>query len=249
MSNTSAQFERPIAGSDTDGHSYNSTKDMWAKELRGDLYDLESGWYGKALNFWKNTPATVSGVLGGMDHVHDVDIACSRAFIDSLPDHGTSHALDCGAGIGRITKSLLRHLYTTVDIMEPVEHMLEKAKEELASYNIGEYMLSSMENAQLRPNMYDLIMIQWTAIYLTDDDFVKFFAHCKQALTPRGYIVFKENVSGSDNFVVDKEDSSLTRSDYHYKLLLAAAGVSVVKQEVQSPWPENLFQVNIYGLK
>lgn len=241
--------ERVISGSDSEGRKYASTDEMWAQELKGDLYSRDEGWYGKALNYWSKAPATVNGVLGGMEHIHGVDIAESRSFIESLPDRGTERALDCGAGIGRITKNLLAALYATTDVMEPVEHMIAEARRELAGLSIGEFMQCSMEQARLEPGRYDLIVIQWAAIYLTDDDFVKFFAHCKQALTPRGYIFFKENCSSSDKFLVDKEDSSLTRSDRHYKRLFAKAGVSVIKEEDQKDWPSGLLKVRMYALK
>ncbi|KAG5472684.1 hypothetical protein LSCM4_02006 [Leishmania orientalis] len=239
----------PISGGDTNGKSYRSTDEMWKAELAGDLYDPEKGWYGKALEYWRNVPATVSGVLGGMDHIHDVDIKGSRSFIESLPDHGVSRALDCGAGIGRIAKSLLTKLYATTDLLEPVEHMLEEAKRELAGMPVGKFILASMETVKLPPNTYDLIVIQWTAIYLTDDDFVKFFKECQKSLTPNGYIFFKENCSTGDRFLVDKEDSSLTRSDRHYKRLFSESGVRVVKEAFQEDWPADLFPVKMYALR
>ncbi|KAG5497851.1 hypothetical protein GH5_02643 [Leishmania sp. Ghana 2012 LV757] len=239
----------PISGGDTNGKSYRSTDEMWKAELAGDLYDPEKGWYGKALEYWRNVPATVSGVLGGMDHIHDVDIKGSCSFIESLPDHGVSRALDCGAGIGRIAKSLLTKLYATTDLLEPVEHMLEEAKRELAGMPVGKFILASMETVKLPPNTYDLIVIQWTAIYLTDDDFVKFFKECQKSLTPNGYIFFKENCSTGDRFLVDKEDSSLTRSDRHYKRLFSESGVRVVKEAFQEDWPGDLFPVKMYALR
>ncbi|KAK7200005.1 Methyltransferase-like protein [Novymonas esmeraldas] len=239
----------PIRGGDTDGKRYRSTEEMWKCELTDDLYDPKKGWYGKALEYWRKVPATVSGVLGGMDHINDVDIKGSRQFIEGLPDRGTTRALDCGAGIGRIAKSLLTKMYTTTDLLEPVEHMLEEAKRELAGLPVGEFILSSMETAQLPPHTYDLIVIQWTAIYLTDEDFVRFFKHCQDALTPNGYIFFKENCSAGDHFLVDKEDSSLTRSDLHYKRLFSQCGVRVVKEALQEEWPADLFPVKMYALR
>nr|CCD12969.1 unnamed protein product [Trypanosoma congolense IL3000] len=238
-----------IPGVDTEGRSYESAEDMWNVELNGDLYDAKSGWYGKSLQYWEAAPTTISGVLGGMDHIHDVDIRDSRDFIHSLPDRGTHRALDCGAGIGRITKSLLCSMYDITDLLEPVKNMIEKAREELKGLPVGEFILSSMEKAKLPEKTYDLIVIQWAAIYLTDADFVAFLAHCKQALTSKGYIFFKENCTCDDKFIVDKEDSSLTRSDKHYKRIFSAAGVEVVKEAMQSDWPEDLLKVKMYALR
>lgn len=241
--------EPPIKGRDTNGRSYANTDAMWNAELKDDLYDGRTGWYGKSLAYWAETPATMSGVLGGLEYVHESDIKESRAFIESLPDRGTNRALDCGAGIGRISKALLTKMYTTTDLLEPVEHMLSKAKEELALLPTGEFILSSMEKAELPEDTYDLIVIQWAAIYLTDSDFVSFFNRCKRALTPKGYIFFKENVCGREEFYVDKADSSLTRCDKHYKTLFKKADVRVLKEELQKEWPNNLMMVKMYALK
>ena len=85
-----------IRGADTNGKQYNSAQEMWSAELgTGDLYDPAKGWYGKSLSYWEKVPATIGGVLGGMDHVHEADIRESRAFIESIADVGRVRALDC----------------------------------------------------------------------------------------------------------------------------------------------------------
>ena len=45
--------------------------------------------------------------------------------------------LDCGAGIGRITKNLLLPLFDVVDMVEQNAGFLEKAREYLVSITIG----------------------------------------------------------------------------------------------------------------
>jgi len=40
-----------------------------------------------------------------------------------------SSALDCGAGIGRITKRVLKPLFSQVDLVEPSSVQLNQAKE------------------------------------------------------------------------------------------------------------------------
>lgn len=239
-----------FTGRDSNGKEYTSAEDMWKNELEhSDKYDKSKGWYGKALSYWEKTPATVSGVLGGMDHINARDLKASKAFIESLEGVGRSRALDCGAGIGRISKALLMPIFETVDILEPVEHMVEQAKKELDPAKLGRVYLTSMEKAELPEKTYDVIVIQWAAIYLTDIDFVSFLKRCKQALLPGGIIFFKENCSCDDTFLVDKDDSSLTRSDNHYKEIFKAAGVVLVKEQVQPNWPSDLMTVKMYGLQ
>ena len=240
-----------ISGKDTDGKEYKSAQDMWKAELGAseDLYDPDKGWYGKSLAYWEKVPATIGGVLGGMDHVHDADIRESKAFIEAVPGGvGRIRALDCGAGIGRISKHLLTPMFDRTDLLEPMAHMLEQAQKELPEDRVGELILDSMEKAVL-PHQYDVIVIQWVAIYLTDEHFAAFLAKCKAALRPNGFIFFKENTNTRMNFLVDKDDSSLTRSDVHYKQIFAAAGVELVVQTQQKEWPDDLFPVIMYALR
>lgn len=248
---TSAPNCPPIRGSDSDGKIYASTHEMWASEIKAgdDLYDPVKGWYGKSLNYWSKVPATIGGVLGGMDHIHDSDIRESNLFISAVPDVGRLRALDCGAGIGRISKFLLTPMFEKTDLLEPMEHMLVQAKKELPDDRVGEMILDSMEKAVL-PHKYDVIVIQWVAIYLTDDHFAAFLKKCKDALLPNGFIFFKENtICTKTSFLVDKEDSSLTRSDPHYKQIFAAGGVDCFAEAFQLDWPADLFPVKMYALR
>lgn len=252
-SSSSAAIAEPaiVPGSDTLGRQYKNTTDMWKHELQGDLYDPESGWYGKALKYWENTSADMSGVLGGLDELHKCDVPETLAFFDLSfeKDHQRTRALDCAAGIGRVTKHVLAPRYETVDVLEPVPHMLAQARVELKDCHIGEYILGSMQTVSLRDNDYDLIMIQWAAIYLTDQDFVKFFAACGRALRPHGYVVLKENCFLNDKFLVDKDDSSLTRGDAHYKRLFKAAGLVIKAEAYQRNWPDDVIPVKMYALQ
>lgn len=252
-SSVSLPLPPTVRGSDTKGNVYKTADAMWKKELQGDLYDPCTGWYGKALDYWRHTPADIGGVLGGLGELHTIDIPETKKFLEqyvfSSPAHRRERALDCAAGIGRVAKHLLCPLYATVDLLEPLPHMLEQAKRELEGFSIGEFMLSSMETADLPKGKYDLVMIQWAVIYLTDADFVRFFASCKAALREGGFVVLKENCSSDDSFLVDKEDSSLTRSDKHYKALFKAAGLTVIGEASQKKWEANLIPVKMYALQ
>lgn len=242
------QSTRSIGGRDGD-KKFNSATDMWKAQLQGDVDDPNSGWYGKSLTYWNKIPPTISGVLGGLDYVHGPDIKESLAFLRSIPGLGNARALDCGAGIGRLTKHLLFPLFLQVDLMEPCAHMLAQAEKELSGANVGKYWLSSMQKAEFDPAVkYDCIVIQWAAIYLTDEDFVTFLMRCKSSLSTNGIIFFKENTSSENKFVVDKDDSSLTRSEAHYAAIFRAAGVRILREVAQQEWPEDLFPVKMYAL-
>lgn len=244
-----------ISGRDTNGRDYDTVEEMWSRELKGDLDDRKTGWYGKAIDYWSKVPATRDGVLGGLSEIHEVDVKESILFLKAVTvahNLGRARALDCGAGIGRLTKHVLLPLgFAKVDLLEPLQHMVDEAlNKELVEDKdrIGTAFVTSMQKVQLT-ELYDVILIQWAAIYLTDNDFISFLKHCAEHLAPDGIVYFKENCSAGTDFVVDKDDSSLTRSDLHYKKIFAAANMHVVAETNQRDWPKTLFLVKMYALR
>ncbi|GAA5966814.1 hypothetical protein JCM21900_006098 [Sporobolomyces salmonicolor] len=107
--------------------------------------DFEAG-----VAYWANTDASVDGVLGGYGEgtpVPRLDATSSRLLILSLlpslsttvPPHASTaatpprpqrpfRALDCGAGIGRVTSTVLLPLFDLVDLVEPVPSFVKQAK-------------------------------------------------------------------------------------------------------------------------
>lgn len=67
-----------------------------------------------------------------------------------------------------------------------------------------------MQEFKFGENKYDVIWMQWVTGHLTDIDFLSFLRRCHDALLPNGVIIIKDNNS-SQGFVVDRQDSSLTR--------------------------------------
>lgn len=201
----------------------------------------------KSLRYWANAPATVDGVLGGVEHVHEIDIRESKAFLESLQGVGRERALDCGAGIGRISKNLLCPLFTRTDLIEPFEHMLDIAKAELPKERVGEFLSVSMEQAVLA-HTYDLITMQWVAAYLHDAALVSFLSRCKGALNPGGVIFLKDNIA-TRRRMVDADDNSQIRSDKQYKALFEKAGLACVKETSQVEWPKELYEAKMYALR
>ena len=205
-------------GEDSEGGTYGSTDEMWKTELNKADPKSEEGWYGKGVAYWQDVPASVDGVLGGFGKVTDVDIKESNEFLTKLRDkklltvEPSSRAADCGAGIGRISEGMLCRLFTSVDLVEPVGHFLDKARELLAGHNEGgSYLQVGLEDWEPAVGSYDVIWIQWVVGHLTDDDFAAFFKRCQKGLKPGGLVVLKENTC-TTGFIVDKEDSSVTRS-------------------------------------
>lgn len=84
-------------------------------------------------------------------------------FQDGPNRTGTTRALDCGAGIGRITKRLLLPLFKTVDMVDVTEDFLTKAKSYLGEEGrrVRNYFCCGLQDFSPEPNSYDVIWIQW----------------------------------------------------------------------------------------
>ena len=56
------------------------------------------------------------------------------------------------------------------------------------------------------------------------------------------------NPNSVHNFLVDKDDSSVTRSDQIMRNIFSKAGLKIVKVERQKNFPSNMFPVLTYAL-
>lgn len=59
----------------------------------------------------------------------------------------------------------------------------------------------------------------------------------------------KENICKNTDFVVDKDDSSLTRSNKYMLQLFAKASMHVTHNVLQRNFPKELFPVWMYAIK
>ena len=86
--------------------------------------------YEKAAEYWSDIPPTIDGMLGGFAKISGTDIDGSSKFLKGLfrldDAPGNARCLDCGAGIGRISKHLLQRHFSTVDLVEQNPKFLEQ---------------------------------------------------------------------------------------------------------------------------
>ncbi|KAG5057778.1 hypothetical protein JHK82_012758 [Glycine max] len=250
-------------GLDSDGREFNTAEDMW-REQAGDP-SKKTQWYRDGVSYWEGVKANMDGVLGGFANVNEPDISCSEDFLNILlserfPPAADARrqplvALDCGSGIGRVTKNLLIRYFNEVDLLEPVSHFLETARETLASgcqtnsdmHKAVNFYCVPLQDFTPDTARYDVIWIQWCIGHLTDEDFVSFFKSAKVGLKAGGFFVLKENIARS-GFVLDNEDRSVTRSDLYFKELFSRCGLHVYKSKDQKGFPEELFAVKMYAL-
>lgn len=227
-----------------------------------------------ALSYWSSIPPSNTGMLGGFPQISPIDLQSSANFLAKLkrkrahssspPAHSPAEhrllprAVDCGAGIGRITLGLLSTTASTTDIVEPVQKFTNEITRgaEFASLRaagkIGEIYNLGLE-AWTPTRCYDLFWNQWCLGQLTDAQLVAYLVKCKGQLAERGWIVVKENISsdadGRDVF--DKTDSSVTRTDEKFRRLFKEAGLTVVMTEMQRGLPRGLglYPIRMYALQ
>ncbi|KAF4769406.1 hypothetical protein HAV15_008763 [Penicillium sp. str.  len=218
-----------------------------------------------SINYWNNVPATSSGMLamlGDYSWYSRIDLRGSRNFLAKVRrlipaltrDAKVRLGADCGAGVGRVTEGFLGDVCEVVDIVEPVEKFTQALKEGVLKergvigniYNIGLEDWSPQKK-------YDLIWTQWCVGHLTDSQLVGYIAKCRASLNKSGIMVVKENLStnplGQDMY--DDLDSSVTRTDAKFKKIFEAAGMDLVKSEMQHGFPKQykLLPVKLYALR
>lgn len=204
--------------------------------------------YTDAQTYWDTVPSTVDGMLGGFAPINAADIRGSLAYLQSMyrlkPAPKRRYALDCGAGIGRVTKHLLLPLYEQVDAVEQNARFAAELRGYVgASPKLGQVFNQGLQEFAPEAGKYDLIWSQWVLGHLTDSDLVAFFRRCILGLAKNGLMIIKENVTSSERSEIDEVDSSLTRPLADLKRLLALSGMRIVRCTVQTNFPAGIYPV------
>lgn len=133
--------------------------------------------------------------------------------------------------------------------MEPSKHLIDEAKKFVSNDKLDHlYHCGLQEFTPLKEHQYDLIWVQWCSSHLTDEDFIEFLKKCKNFLTKDGFICFKENIAPTC-FIFDRDDSSLSRNENHFKYLFKKGGYTIEKEKIQDKFPKELFKVKMFALK
>ncbi|CAK9822066.1 N-terminal Xaa-Pro-Lys N-methyltransferase 1 [Anthophora retusa] len=215
----------------------------------------EHEFYTAAAKYWEHVPPTVDGMLGGFGYISHIDIKGSTKFLKALFELNNppskTFALDCGAGIGRITKNLLLNHFKYVDLVEQNSKFLEVAKTCLKNYStsIGNYYSTGLQNFHFTTKKYDVIWCQWVLGHLEQDDLVEFLKKCSSGLNSNGLIVIKENVTNSKSSEIDTKDSSVTRPLSEFYRIFQKSKLVCIKEEQQHKFPHGLYPVYMFALK
>lgn len=220
--------------------------------------------YTDAVNYWSSVSADDNGVLGGFGPqtvVPKVDTVGSLAFVKRLgqlapanyfpngPQDSQKFVLDVGAGVGRVSRDVLSHFASAVDILEPAQPLIEKAQEIQGVVKVNNFYAVGLQDFLFPARyLYWAIWCQWCLGQVPDHVLVEFLNRAKQRLEPGGVIIVKENNSTSGEDIYDPEDSSVTRTNEKFKQIFAQAGLRVLLTSVQKGMPKELFPVRIYAL-
>lgn len=237
-----------------------------------------------SLAYWESVTSDNNGMLGGFPQTSRIDLQGSSNFLTKLrrarvgQSATTKQALpllervvDCGAGIGRITKGLLMGVGRRVDVVEPVKKFTDELVKEVENTQadaagdtkgrgqVGEVFNLGLQDWVPEHGAYSLIWNQWCVGHLTDAQLVQYLERCKEGLVRpaegeekvEAWIVVKENLSTDIRHkdIYDEEDSSVTRSDEKFRKLFKDAKLRIVATELQRGMPKELYPVRIYALK
>ena len=253
-----------IQGSDDMGNFYACHAELMAKQdaSKEDWYAANQLWWDSGGYGGKTDDESMIGDTGG-----EKDGEEGLAFLDRLllqhgeddhhPGKGrkkngpatTTMAMDCGAGVGRITKLVLLKRFDSVQLVEANANLSTRSKVYLGRKRAAKCHFTCANLQDMGPQHFeensasgiDLIWVQWTLQYLTDADVIYALKTLGSGLSPTGgYLVVKENRpygnARSDRFQMDTPQGEhgrydITRSDAHHRLLFEKAGLRVHMME------------------
>ena len=163
---------------------------------------------------------------------------------------GTRRALDCGAGIGRVTKRLLLPIFQAVDMVDVDETFCGKARRFIGSdaSRVGDVFCCGLQNFTPVPRRYDVIWCQWVLSHLRDSDLVTFMRRCRSGLSEGGLVVVKGNVAGGEEVIFDQHDSSFVRTRGHLLRVLEKSGLRLQSEVKQKGFPKDIYAVYMFAL-
>ncbi|XP_077450895.1 N-terminal Xaa-Pro-Lys N-methyltransferase 2 isoform X3 [Stigmatopora argus] len=131
----------------------------------------EKQFYYRAQQYYEDVPASEEGMMGDFLEVSNVDLEASCQFLKKFVGPGkagTHCALDCGSGIGRVTKGVLLPVFKKMEMVDMKEHFLLHAHEVYLGDDadrIETYYCYNLQEFTPPKNKYDVIWMQWVAYY------------------------------------------------------------------------------------
>lgn len=154
-------------------------------------------------------------------------------------------ALDCGAGYGRVTKSVLLKMFDRVDIADNAENLLAAARANIgADFKRVErsYLVRLEDFVPESGRQYDVIWLEWVIGHLLDDNLISFLSKLKTSLTqPATETTGRKNLLNeiffSNRFGQNQQNSHTNATDaikeyLHNQRQPESSGVIIIKDNV-----------------
>lgn len=155
-------------------------------------------------------------------------------------------------GIGRVTKHVLSEYFDEIDLLEQNEAFLAASKEYMGETyaKVTNTIAQGIQQFEPRQDVYyDCIWGQWVFGHITDQDLVRFFDKCYTCLNkPHGMIVIKDNITKTENSILDEVDSAVTRSHRAFLNIFTSLHHFELKHTFKLKWPQEMFPVRTYVL-
>jgi protein N-terminal methyltransferase len=217
-----------------------TTEDMKMTTTAEDLEEtFRKTWHRVCKAAWAREPASDSAMANGSsDEFVAEDVRHSRSVVSRLVSSGvvaaTRHALDCGAGIGRVTRLVLLPAgFERVHLFDQEPRFVEHAREAFRDDpRVVQVEVASVQEFAVAGLEFDLIWVQWVALFLADSEVAAFLHRCKSMLSKGGAVVLKEClVRSSDgfDFLADLNDGSVVRNEAMMRAVIAASGMTIVE--------------------
>ena len=237
-----------IQGCDDTGHFYATHAELEATQQAN-----KNEWYATNDAYWRDggyggltDDEAMIGDTGGIEDGEEGLDFLDRFLAERQPRSGlkTNRAIDAGAGVGRITKYVLLKRYDSVLLIEADPGWSKQSRNYLGRKRSDKCTfecerLEKLEAASVQPRA-DLVWLQWTLQYLTDQDAVQILKNLAARLVlGTGVLIVKENrpYGGArlDRFQMETPEGSgrydITRTDNHHRLLFQKAGLWVDRAE------------------
>lgn len=214
----------------------------------------EKQFYYRSQRFYEDVPASEEGMMGDFVEISHIDLEGSQRFLSRFVGPGkagTQCALDCGSGIGRVSKGVLFPVFERLDLADMMEHFLLHAHEAYLGDDadrVETYYCYNLQEFTPPKNKYDVIWMQWVACHLTDRDLANFLFRCKRALRPNGVIVLKDNMA-RQGCKLDPIDSSISRHLDVMRVIITKAGLEVLAVERQEGFPDIIMPVWMVAMR
>lgn len=213
----------------------------------------DSAWFTESREYWNKIEPTVEGVMGGYENLAERDETDSFEFLSrNIPFNHRHLALDCGAGIGRVSDRVLLRIFDKVSILDCTRNFLDVAMQLIPKdrmHMVHHCRIQDMYPHDSEMGLYDLVWFQWVLCYANDVELIRILQVARQFVKPGGFVGIKENITTMESdAVIDSNDHSVIRTDLAFKDIFQKAGLSLVSISRQRHFPSSLYPVKMYLL-